>query len=184
MRKILFVNACVRKQSRTLRLAKALLSKLDGEIQEINLERENLLPLNEENLKIRESFCQMQKFDDEMFQYAKDFASADEIVIAAPYWDLSFPSSLKVYFEHITVSGLTFAYEAGVPTGKCNAKSLHYVTTAGGPIILNLGYDYVEALAKNMYGINDCKFYKAENLDIIGNDADCIVEEAIAKINA
>ncbi len=35
---ILFVNACVRKESRTLILAKRLLDKLDGEIKEVKLE--------------------------------------------------------------------------------------------------------------------------------------------------
>ncbi len=36
---ILYVNACVRKQSRTLRLAKQMMDKLDGEIKEVKLEK-------------------------------------------------------------------------------------------------------------------------------------------------
>lgn len=39
MGKILFVNACVRPESRTMILAKHVLSKLDGVIEEVNLER-------------------------------------------------------------------------------------------------------------------------------------------------
>ena len=35
---ILFINACVRKESRTLRLAQQLIKTLDGEINEVRLE--------------------------------------------------------------------------------------------------------------------------------------------------
>ncbi|MGN0989033.1 MAG: NAD(P)H-dependent oxidoreductase [Eubacteriales bacterium] len=36
-----------------------------------------------------------------MFSYAKQFESVDVIVIFAPYWNLSFPASLKTYIENI-----------------------------------------------------------------------------------
>ena len=44
MKNILFVNACVRPQSRTKLLAKYVLEKLDGEIQELDLEKEDIKP--------------------------------------------------------------------------------------------------------------------------------------------
>jgi hypothetical protein len=39
---ILFINACVRKQSRTHVLAKDILSKMQGNITELDLAKENL----------------------------------------------------------------------------------------------------------------------------------------------
>ena len=45
--KILFINACVRKESRTLLLANELLSGLRGEIIEVFLPSLNLKPLDE-----------------------------------------------------------------------------------------------------------------------------------------
>lgn len=45
-----------------------------------------------------------------MFKYAHEFANADLIVIAAPFWDLSIPALLKVYIENIAVDGITFEY--------------------------------------------------------------------------
>ena len=51
---ILFINACVRKESRTLVLAKNILSKMQGDITEIDLGKENLAPLNRESLEERE----------------------------------------------------------------------------------------------------------------------------------
>ena len=41
-----------------------------------------------------------------MFDLAKQFAEADEVIIAAPFWDLSFPAALKQYFEQINVLGI------------------------------------------------------------------------------
>ena len=62
-----------------------------------------------------------------MFYYARQFAEADQIVIAAPFWDLSFPAILKAYMEQITVSGITFEYINGRPCGRCKKKTdLHY----------------------------------------------------------
>ena len=46
--KILFINACVRKESRTFKLATELLAGLNGEIQTVCLEELDLRPLNEE----------------------------------------------------------------------------------------------------------------------------------------
>ena len=111
-RSILLVNACVREESRTLRLAERVLAHLDGEVTEINLEREKFLPLGAEALAQREEILQSGALDAPMLRLAHAFAAADEIVIAAPYWDLSFPAAVKTYFEHITVTGVTFSYGA------------------------------------------------------------------------
>ena len=42
-----------------------------------------------------------------MFDYANAMAQADMIVIAAPYWDMSFPASLKIFLEAASVVGIT-----------------------------------------------------------------------------
>mgnify|MGYP003307934820 CR=1 FL=1 len=96
---ILFINACVRENSRTLVLAKHVMQDMLGEITELNLNLEPIEPLNTELLEQREEFIKEGNFDDPMFDYAKQFAKADEIVIAAPFWDLSFPAKLKIYLD-------------------------------------------------------------------------------------
>ena len=174
---ILFVNACVRRQSRTLRLAKRLLNNLNGDIKEVRLEEVSFHVVDEAFIERREFLKNTGKYDDPMFDLAKDFANADTIVIAAPYYDLSFPAMLKQYFEQINVLGLTFTYsEAGIPKGLCRAKNLYYITTAGGPILSDdFGFGYVKALANTFYGIKDVYQIKAEGLDVIGADVDSIL---------
>ena len=179
MGKILFINACVRPSSRTLDLAKHVLSKLSGNVEEVKLYNEKLVPLNLEEMELRDKSAKSKNFTNSVFNHAKQFANAEIIVIAAPYWDLSFPAVLKSYFENITVNGLTFAYgEKGIPYGLCKAKKLIYVTTSGGPIIYNFGFDYVSVLAKNFYGINDVQLVKAEGLDVYDADVSSIIENA------
>lgn len=175
---ILFVNACVRKQSRTLSLAKRLLKNLNGVIKEIRLEEVSFPVVDEAFIERREALKNTGKYEDPMFDLGKDFANADTIVIAAPYYDLSFPAMLKQYFEQINVIGLTFTYsETGIPEGLCKAKSLYYITTAGGPILSDdYGFGYVKALANTFYGIKEVHQIKAEGLDVIGADVDRILD--------
>lgn len=163
---ILFINACVRENSRTLVLANSILSKMSGQVTEVNLNLENIVPLSRALLEKREQLVSCGDDTDPMLRYAKQFAQADEIVIAAPFWDLSFPAILKAYMEQITVSGITFQYVGGRPSGLCKAKRLTYVTTSGGPIFADFGYEYIKALAKNFYGINETIAYRAMNLDV------------------
>ena len=163
---ILFINACVRKDSRTLVLAKNVMKDMSGEIVELNLNSENIELLNTELLEKRDSLLKDGRLDDDMFCYARQFADADEIVIAAPFWDLAFPAKLKIYLEQITVSGITFKYVEGHPTGLCKAKKLMYITTSGGPIFDDFGYSYVKTLAKKFYGIEQTQAVRAMNLDV------------------
>lgn len=178
--KILFINACLRPDSRTGELTKVLLSGLDGEISEVDLYKEKLSPLDSEGLEKRTS----HEYSGDEYNYARQFKDADIIVVAAPFWDLSFPSVLKIYFENITVSGITFKYtKEGRPESKCRAKKLYYVTTSGGYIgENNFGFDYIKALAENFFGIGDVKFFSAEGLDIFGADTEKIMNEAKERI--
>lgn len=167
MSNVLFINACVREDSRTLTLAEHILSEIEGNVTEIVLAEEDIRPLNRQSLELRDRLVR-QGEDHPMLRYARQLAEADEIVIAAPYWDLSFPALLKVYLEQVTVAGITLRYEEGRPVGLCRAARLTYVTTSGGPIVEDFGYAYVKALAKNFYGIGETVCYRATMLDVMG----------------
>ena len=179
---ILFINACVRENSRTLVLAKNVMKDMPGEITELNLCVENMEPLNPELLKKRDGLIKDGKLDDPMLRYARQFANADEIVIAAPFWDLSFPAKLKIYLEQVTVSGITLKYINGRPSGLCKAKKLTYITTSGGPIFDDFGYTYVKALAQKFYGIEKTTAVRAMNLDVDMISAEELLEKAAISV--
>lgn len=182
---ILFINACVRRESRTERLARRLLSNLGGPVEEVRLNEIAFPPVDREFLARRDALIGSGCFGDELFGLARQFARADEIIIAAPYWDLSFPASLKQYIEQINVVGVTFRYtDAGVPEGLCCAKRLTYITTAGGEFLpLDYGFGYIEALSRDFYGIKDVRLVKAGGLDIDGADVEAIMSAALREID-
>ena len=176
----MLINACVRPCSRTLELTETLLQKLKGDVEEVRLYEMSLPALDLKAIEERHLASQKNDFSDPVFDVAKQFAAADIIVIAAPYWDLMFPAVLKTYLENITVAGVTFRYsENGRPQSLCRAKALHYVTTAGGFIGQNdFGFSYVKALAQNFFGIADVNRYTVEGLDIFGADVNKIMDDA------
>ena len=179
-RPILYINACVRNESRTEKLAEKLLIKLDEPFEEICLEDVVFPVVNEDFLSKRDRLISEGKYQDPLFGFARQFSKAATIVIAAPYWDLSFPAALKQYLEQINVTGITFKYsEEGIPIGLCRAKRLFYVTTAGGHYVPETyGFGYVMALAQGYYGIQDVRKIEAVGLDIGGADVEAIMKSA------
>ncbi len=173
---ILYIDCCMRQESRTRFLAKKLLS--GKEYESLIIENENILPLNGKTLKVRDELLNKGELCAPMFRYANQFKEADTIVISAPYWDLLFPAALRAYIEQICVCGITFKYnEKGVPVSLCKAKKLIYITTAGGYVGDNLGYEYIRQVANTFFGIEDCRCIKAEGLDIWGNDPEQILKD-------
>lgn len=183
MKTLLLVNACVQREtSRTDRLCRTWLRenrRAGCDVEEVVLEEEQLRGLDTQMLAERNRLLRECELTHVMFRYARQFCDADEIVIAAPYWDLSFPAALKCYLEAVSVVGLTFRYrEDGAPEGLCRAKRLTYITTSGGFIgANNFGYDYVKALAA-LFGIAEIQMVSAEGLDIAGADAEHILQQA------
>lgn len=190
MKRLLVVNACVRRDvSRTNRLCRTWVQRLcrvqPYETEEIILEELGLHGLDTGSLARRDRLLSEGHLEHEMFRLARDFRKADEIVIAAPYWDLSFPAALKCYLEAVSVVGLTFHYQMdGTPEGLCRAKRLTYITTAGGFIGENpFAYGYIKALAE-LFGIEKTQEFHAEGLDIVGADVEAILQQAEANIQA
>ena len=109
-------------------------------------------------------------------------AALTDIFLTGDHGDLLFPAVVRSYFEAICVGGVTFNFNDGRPNSLCKAKRLIYVTTAGGPIFKNLGFEYVDALCRTFFEINDTLFIKAEGLDITGVDQIAILEKAKKEI--
>lgn len=65
--------------------------------------------------------------------YIEDVEAADVIVIAAPMYNFSIPSTLKAWLDHITRAGRTFRYTAeGRPESLLKDKKVYVVASRGG----------------------------------------------------
>lgn len=184
---ILYINACVREGSRTRELAERLLARLGRPFEEVRLADIAFPVVNEAYLHARDELIARGDLQDPMFDLARQFAAAETIVVAAPFWDLSFPAVLKQYLEQINVVKITFQYSPeGAPVGLCRADRLYYVTTAGGFYAPEeYGFGYVKALAQGYYGIPQVQKIQALGLDIDGADVPAILsaaEQAIADL--
>lgn len=188
--RVLYVDCCIRKEeSRTAQLADAFLRTLKRRyakftLQTVVLQDECISPLNLRMLRHREALAAADQWHDPVFRYARDFAEADLIVIAAPYWDLSFPALLKAYLEQVCVSGITFTYEETGSVGLCKAIALVYLTAAGGMINQNpFARGYLEALC-GLWDIPEIYDVTAEGLDLAGAESTKIMQHACAEAEA
>ena len=184
MKKLLFVNACVRSEhSRTLHIAEryidTLKAKDDIEVTEKNLCRESL------------SFITDSDFDPESGELrsgqnaalAREFAEADEIVIAAPFWEFMFPAIFSCYLEAVSIPGIVFEYTPEGSRGLCRAESLTYIYSAGNVLSDRdkLCEEYMKRMSE-LYGIENFVAVYADGLDIETNSPEDIVREVCMKL--
>lgn len=179
----LFVNACMRGEaSRTLALCREYLEGVE-DVVEVDLAELGLKPFDAAMVAYRSEKQQVEEWDDPIFALSRQFAEADDIVVGAPYWDLSFPAALKIYLEHVSVCECTFHYtEDARCEGICKARTLTYITTSGGSVEgANFGYEYLCGIAK-MFGIPETRFVAAEGLDIVGIDVEAQLDKACEQL--
>lgn len=182
----LFINAAFRESSRTLRLARHYLDGWEEPVEEINLGTAHFPALDARSLALYTEAVASRDYSNPMFDAAKRFAAADEIVIAAPYWNNSIPAALHDYLELVCSQGVSFDILAdGTYVGLCQAKRLVFITTAGGPIPKpNCAFDYVASLARNFWFIPEVVCYQAENLDQMGCDVEAELRKTCSQIDS
>lgn len=179
---VLFINAAFREGSRTLRLAEAYLMKQgDVVLLSLDLGKAEINPLKAESLKKYNASVAANDFQDTMFDWARQFCEADEIVIAAPFWNFSIPAILHVYLELVCSQGVSFDITAdGEYYSLCKAKKLTYITTAGGSIPeKDHAFGYLKTLSDMFWKIPEIRYYKADGLDLYGVDVEKRLQETI-----
>ncbi|GAB2517140.1 FMN-dependent NADH-azoreductase [Lysobacter humi (ex Lee et al. 2017)] len=94
------------------------------------------------------------------------FLAADTVVIGAPMYNFSIPSSLKAWIDRISVAGRTFRYTADGPEGLVHGKTIIVAVAAGG---LHAGEptDFVEPYLRQVFGflgVTDLHFVRADGV--------------------
>ena len=183
MKKLVFINACIRREeSRTLSIARKLLAVLQKryDITEIDLTQSTLSPVTHTLYQQRNAG---EITDSTGKDYAELIVDADRIVVAAPFWDMSFPSVLKVFFENVSIPEITFKNNAdGSTYGNCKAEKMLYITTRGMNIPtdapLDQGTAYLRAL-NWLWGIDELYTVAACGMDITSIDSEQALNRAI-----
>ena len=184
MKTALFVDCCIRGEaSRSRKLAEAFFAKLSGgyTVKHLELMREELLPLTQESLDERDALLAAGETGHPRFRYAREIAEADLVVMAAPFWDLSFPALLKIYIENVSVEGITFRSTAQGLQGLCRGTDLILLTTRGGIYAdgsdWEQGVPYLRAIQR-FFGFDRFSFVAADGLDVQGFDGEGALRDA------
>lgn len=189
MKKLLLIDCCIRKEeSRTKRIMDAFLSAVpdDCAVEHLVLTEENLAPLTGDFFAQRQRLLENHDYTHPRFRYAKQFAAADIIVIAAPFWDLAFPALLKIYIEQVSLDGITFGADETGLVGLCRATDMVFLTARGGFYTgdaLEMGSRYLDAL-HTFFGIGRYRCIAADGMDVAGFDAKAALEKACAEARA
>ncbi len=167
MGKLLILDACIRgEHSRTLGVAEPVIGRLKEkyEVEWLKLTDLGLRPIDFEQFSERG-----RRIPEETAALARKVAGADRIAVLAPFWDMSFPSVLKVFIEHMSIPGFTFEdTPTGETRGICKAEKLMYITTRGMDIEdfspLDQGSSYLKALCV-LWGIDEMYVVSACGMD-------------------
>ena len=167
MKKLLYIDACIRNaESRTKRIATPIVEALKEryEVETFCLNEMELEIVKEDLIRRRNN----GRIDPVVMGWAEKVRDADRIVIAAPFWDMSFPAALKNFFELCSIFDVTFKSDDKTCFGNCRAEKLLYITTRGMDIatgdVLEQATPYLKALSW-LWGIGPLQVVSAQNMD-------------------
>lgn len=192
MSKVLYIkaNAKMEGQSRTFKISDSFIEEYkknnpNDEIITLDLYKEGIKFLSEEDMSFHRPAPGEGK-EHPVLRYAYQFAEADKYIVAAPMWNLNIPAILKAYIDYVCVTGITFKYTANGPVGLCEGKKAVHIVSRGGAYsegpaaAFEMGDRYLKTIF-GFFGITDFTTIAADKLDVIGEDVESIIENAINK---
>jgi len=96
----------------------------------------------------------------------QQFLAADVIVIGAPMYNFSIPSTLKAWIDRVAVAGRTFKYTENGPVGLAGGKRGIIASSRGG-IYTDSPADFQEPFLRQVFafmGITNVEFVRAEGI--------------------
>jgi Acyl carrier protein phosphodiesterase len=191
MSKVLYIKANAKPEgaSRTFRISDSFVeaykqSHPGDEIITLDLYKEGIKFLSADDINTVFGPKTDESRNHPILKYAYQFAGADKYLIAEPMWNLSIPAILKAYIDYICVTGITFKYTAEGAVGLCKGKKAINISARGGEYSkepfssYEMGDRYLRTIFA-FFGITDFTTISADALDVVGNDVEAIVGNAI-----
>jgi FMN-dependent NADH-azoreductase len=101
---------------------------------------------------------------------ADEFLAADIVVIGAPMYNFSIPSSLKAWMDRLAIAGTTFRYSENGAEGLAGGRKLIIASARGGFYGSDTGQawlDHQETYLRGFFGflgVTDIDFVRAEGV--------------------
>lgn len=192
MKRILHLMSSLQgSESYSVKLGKAIVDKVTDKYPGSTVEEVNLVDLDIPHLSpavLRTFFVpgdQLTAEDKESIRFSDDavkqLMSADIIVIGAPFYNFTVPSTLKSWIDHVTRAGITFGYGENGPVGKVTGKKVYVAMSSGGIYSEGpaKGNDFVAPYLRaflGFLGMTDLTVFRAEGVKVPG-----VKEKALEK---
>lgn len=118
-----------------------------------------------------------------------ELKAADTLVVGAPMYNFSVPTTLRSWFDHVLRAGVTFTYKDGGPQGLVGDKKVVVVESRGG--LYSEGpakaADFQEGYLRHLFGfigLDDVTFIRAEKIGFGPEARAAAIEGARAEIGA
>ncbi len=103
---------------------------------------------------------------DDAARTMEQFLAADVLVIGAPMYNFSIPSTLKAWIDRVAVAGKTFRYTEKGPEGLAGSKKIIIASGRGG-VHTDAPTDFQETYLRQVFGflgVTDIEFVRAEGV--------------------
>lgn len=100
-------------------------------------------------------------------QTLQQFIDADIVVIGAPMYNFSIPSTLKAWIDRVVVAGRTFSYSETGSKGLLSGKKIVIASGRGSAFGEDNPHDFQEKYLKHIFifvGLTDIQFVRAEGI--------------------
>ena len=116
-----------------------------------------------------------------------ELKAASFIVIGAPMYNFSIPSTLRTWFDHVLRPGVTFSYSAAGPKGLVEDKPVIVIESRGGVYSEGPGVaaDFQEPYLRQLLGfvgLTDVRFVRVEKIGFGPEARQAAIEAATATI--
>ncbi|HBK45225.1 MAG TPA: FMN-dependent NADH-azoreductase [Xanthomonadaceae bacterium] len=119
-------------------------------------------------------------------RYLQQFLDADIVVIGAPMYNFSVPSTLKAWIDRVAVAGRTFRYTENGPEGLAGGKQLIVASGRGG-IHADAPTDFQEPYLRQVFGflgVADIAFVRAEGVAYSPQHRNDAIAQALQSIGS
>ena len=183
MRLLCVVSDPKGEESLSFKVAEKFITNMKKKHKNIEVVIHNLYKEGVENLSLESISGKNSKMKD----MAEHFAGFDFYVFCSPMWNLSIPSILKAYFDHILLKGVSFRYNKyGMPIGLLKKKRALCILSRGGvysfwPMTV-FAHDkkYLRHIL-SFIGIRNVKFLEIDGVDKYPTKKEKIVDVANKK---
>ncbi|MBS7566698.1 FMN-dependent NADH-azoreductase [Mucilaginibacter sp. Bleaf8] len=198
MKRILHLISTIQgNESYSLKLGKAIVEKViekypGSTVEEVDLNNLDIPHLNPKMLQamftpgdqLTPEAKESLRYSDEA---VKQLMASDIVVIGAPLYNFTVPTTLKSWIDHITRAGITFRYGENGPIGMVTGKKVYVAMSSGGIYSEgpSQGNDFVAPFLKaflGFLGMTDLAVFRAEGVKVPGVKEHAL-EKGIASIH-